>query len=143
MKIHPPNDDTALFYVEFNQFEGLPERWRLFKRQFVEEFKSELSPRGEVHPWQLANGEVVKHEGAVALGTEAFLCFLVDALNAHTRMLGALEGLKEAEAWVSRWADTFSMCGPYADPTAVAANNAANSLKETLTIYGRIPTTET
>ena len=82
--------DKSLYYVEFSRWnENDKWRWRLFKRQFLypDEELEKMKKEGywymsnEVHPWQLANGEVNEIEHAVDLNTKSFLKFMVDALN--------------------------------------------------------------
>lgn len=83
-----PDDGKSLYYVEFSRWnENDKWQWRLFKRQFLysnEEWKNmerNLFMSNEVHPWQLANGEIVEIEHAVAMETKSFLKFMIDALN--------------------------------------------------------------
>ena len=86
-----PEEDDALFYVEFIQWEGSPlnhnKRWTLFQRQYMyppEEWaKMEhgILDSNEVHPWNLGEGTVNEREHAMDMNTKKFLMFMVDALN--------------------------------------------------------------
>lgn len=92
---YPPNGE-GLYFVEFSQWDGEPERYRLFKRNFMyskEKFeemcKNEPTFRimgREVHPWQLHNGEVNTREGAIDFETKTFLKFVVDSLNKNSKI---------------------------------------------------------
>ena len=82
-----PNCDYPPFYVEFSQWGGEKEQWRLFERNFIysaEEWKkTEHSPFEcrEGHPYQLSNGIINPNEGVICMETKEFLKFMVDAMN--------------------------------------------------------------
>lgn len=84
-----PDDEKSLYYVEFSQLTKESKlKYRLFKRHWEDFAKNELNPTGELHPWNLADGEVNIFPNAIRMDTEKFLKFMVDALNEKVNNYG-------------------------------------------------------
>lgn len=100
LEIYPPdhksNEEEKPFFVEFIRHDGEigRERWRLFKKNFLfskeqwEEWKSKSEDsfvlaimNREVHPWNLADGDVNPHENSICMNKKDFLKFMVDSMN--------------------------------------------------------------
>ena len=84
-----PEGGNQLYCVEFSNWEGGPEQFRLFQRNFSSDenwAKMKDLPTlagGEFHPFKLLEGDVIP-EGLVDFGTKTFLKFVVDSLNKNS-----------------------------------------------------------
>jgi hypothetical protein len=89
-----PQENFYPYYVEFSQWEGQPECWTLFQRNFfcsepewqkilvtVEEDLRPLMAR-ECHPWNLGGG-IVNQNDVICMETRKFLKFMVDSMNLY------------------------------------------------------------
>ena len=79
---YPESSDTP-YYIEFSQWDGRKELWQLFRRNRQAFAVGPLNPKGEVHPWNLGEGEVLADDSLVSMHTRPFLKFMVDSLNAN------------------------------------------------------------
>ena len=92
IEMYPKTEDNNnLYYIEFSQFRVEDKmEWRLFKRNFYssreewEKTSHYFLEQREVHPYQIANGEVNINDNAFDLNTKSFLKFLVDSLNKNS-----------------------------------------------------------